>query len=150
VELRAILCPVDFSPAALQAVGFALDLARRAGATVTFLHVIEWFAEEEPRARTHFDLPEFRRHLMHDAHEQLDALIAQHARVERGCKARVVAGRAYRQILKVSAEDAADLIVMGAQGRGGPALTALGSTTQHVVRAASCPVLTVRAPIGSA
>ena len=150
VELKTILCPVDFSPAALQAVGFAVDLARRAGATVTFLQVIEWLAEEEPRELAHFDVPEFRRHLMHSAHQQLDALIAQQARVERGGESKVVAGRAYREILKVSAEDSADLIVMGAQGRGGVALTPLGSTTQHVVRAASCPVLTVRAPIGSA
>jgi nucleotide-binding universal stress UspA family protein len=150
VELKTVLCPVDFSPAALQAVGFAVDLARRAGASVTFLRVIEWLAEQEPRELAHFNVPEFRGHLMQDAQEQLDALIAQQARVEQGGEARVVAGRAYREILRIAAEDGADLIVMGAQGRGGPALTPLGSTTQHVVRAASCPVLTVRAPIGGA
>src|SRR4029453_9495534 len=43
-------------------------------------------------------------------------------------------------------EEGAELIVMGAQGRGGPPLTPFGSTTQQVGRAASCPVLTVRAP----
>ena len=40
---------------------------------------------------------------------------------------------------------AMDLIVMGAQGTGGVELMMSGSNTQHVVRAASCPVLTVRA-----
>ena len=60
-------------------------------------------------------------------------------------RAAFVAGRAYREILRIAAEEKASLIVMGAQGRGGPALTPLGSTTQQVVRAASCPVLTVRA-----
>ena len=38
-----------------------------------------------------------------------------------------------------------DLIVMGVQGRGGVELMLYGSNTQHVVRAAKCPVLTVRA-----
>ncbi len=38
----------------------------------------------------------------------------------------------------------ADFVVMGAQGRGGVGLTLFGSTTQQVVRAATCPVLTVR------
>jgi nucleotide-binding universal stress UspA family protein len=33
---------------------------------------------------------------------------------------------------------------MGAQGRGGLGLALFGSTTQQVVRAATCPVLTVR------
>lgn len=146
VVLTTILCPVDFSPAALQAVGFAVDLARRANASVILLQVIEWLAEEEPRELPHFNVPEFRLYLMQDAQEQLDALIAQQPRVGRGCKATVVAGRAHREILRIAAEEGASLIVMGAQGRGGPALTFLGSTTQQVVRAASCPVLTIRAP----
>jgi nucleotide-binding universal stress UspA family protein len=34
---------------------------------------------------------------------------------------------------------------MGAQGTGGLALMLYGSNTQHVVRTASCPVLTVHA-----
>jgi nucleotide-binding universal stress UspA family protein len=44
----------------------------------------------------------------------------------------------------VAIEWPADLIVMGAQGRGGVGLTLFGSATQQVVRAAQCPVLTVR------
>jgi nucleotide-binding universal stress UspA family protein len=147
MTLQTFLCPLDFSPAALQALGFAMDLARRANASVTVLQVIEWLAEEEPRERAHFDVPEFRRHLMQDTQERLDALLAQQAQVERGAAAKVGAGRAYREILRVAAENSAALIVMGAQGRGGPAHTGLGSTTQQVVRAASCPVLTVRAPL---
>jgi nucleotide-binding universal stress UspA family protein len=38
-----------------------------------------------------------------------------------------------------------DLIVMGAQGSDGIELMLYGSNTHHVVRAAPCPVLTVRA-----
>ena len=147
VMLKTILCAVDFSPAALQAVGFAVDLARRANASVTFLQAIEWLTEEDPRELSHFNVPEFRRYLIQDAEEQLNALIAQQTRVERGCRATVVAGRAYREILRIASEHEASLIVMGAQGRGGPALTPIGSTTQQVVRAASCPVLTIRAPV---
>jgi nucleotide-binding universal stress UspA family protein len=56
----------------------------------------------------------------------------------------VVVGRAYREILQVAQESGTDLIVMGAQGRGGLGLALFGSTTQQVVRAATCPVLTVR------
>jgi nucleotide-binding universal stress UspA family protein len=38
----------------------------------------------------------------------------------------------------------AGLIVMGVQGRGAIDRMFFGSTTQHVVRQATCPVLTVR------
>ena len=144
--LKSILCPVDFSPAAVQAVGLAADLARRANAAVTYLHVVEWLAEEEPREAPYFAVQEFRRHLMQDARERLETVITKQPRIEGGAVARVAAGRAYREILQIGSEVEADLIVMGALGRGGVPLTRLGSTTQQVVRAASCPVLTVHAP----
>lgn len=143
VTLRHIVCPVDFSPAALQAVGFALDLARRAKASVTMLHAIEWLAEEEPRELVHFNVPEFRQHLTKSAHERLVALLAQEPDAQGIAEPLVVVGRAYREILRVAAEQGAELIVMGVQGRAEPGLTTFGSTTQQVVRAASCPVLTV-------
>jgi nucleotide-binding universal stress UspA family protein len=55
-----------------------------------------------------------------------------------------VEGRAYRQILKVAAQQHASLIVMGVQGRGAVDMWFFGSTTNHVVRQATCPVLTLR------
>ncbi len=140
---KQILCPVDFSQSALQAFGFALDLARQAGGSVTVLHAIEWLADEA-RAHAHFNVQEYRQHLAEDAHARLQALLAEQPRT--GCDAKdvVVTGRAYREILETAAALEADLIVMGAQGRGGVGLTLFGSTTQQVVRAATCPVLTVR------
>jgi nucleotide-binding universal stress UspA family protein len=147
VRFKAILCPMDFSPSALQALGFALDLARQADGVVTVLHVIEWLAEEEPRAHAHFNVPEYRQHLVADARERLRALIVDEPRTWSAIQDLVVLGRASREILRIAAESAADLIVMGAQGRGGLGLTLFGSTTQQVVRATPCPVLTVRAPV---
>jgi nucleotide-binding universal stress UspA family protein len=134
---------MDFSPSALQVFGFALDLAQQAGGSVTVLHAIEWLADEA-RAHAHFDVEGYRTHLDEDAHAQLQALIAERPRTTYAVTDVVVAGRAYRQILETATAQEADLIVMGAQGRGGVGLTLFGSTTQQVVRAATCPVLTVR------
>lgn len=57
----------------------------------------------------------------------------------------VVVDRAYKALLQQAHTSGADLIVMGAQGMSGVELMLWGSNTQHVVRAARCPVLTVRA-----
>jgi nucleotide-binding universal stress UspA family protein len=113
---------------------------------VTFLHVIEWLAEEEPRETAHFAVPEFRQHLLQSAPEQLAALIARQPRVESDItpEVEVTAGRAHRQIARVASVLKADLIVLGAHGRGGPPVAPLGSTTEQVVRSAPCPVLTAR------
>ena len=53
-------------------------------------------------------------------------------------------GKPWRDVLRVAAERESDLIVMGVQGRGAADLLFFGSTTQHVVREAPCPVLTLR------
>jgi nucleotide-binding universal stress UspA family protein len=135
---------MDFSVSALQAFGFALDLARQGDGSVTVLHAIEWLVEEEPRAHAHFDVPEYRRHLIDDAHQRVKALIAGEPRRPAGVRDVVAVGKPYREILRLAGESPIDLIVMGAQGRGGLGLTLFGSTTQEVVRAAQCPVLTVR------
>jgi len=50
----------------------------------------------------------------------------------------------YREILRVARERDVHLIVLGVHGRNPVDLMLLGSTTHHVVRAASCPVLTLR------
>jgi len=43
----------------------------------------------------------------------------------------------------VAEEAQADLVVMGVRGRNPVDLALFGSTTQHVVRGAKCPVLVV-------
>ena len=144
VALRTILCPIDFSSAALEAFGFALDLARRSDASVVLVHAIEFLAEEEPREYAHFNVPEFRSSLLEDARQRLESLVSGEPRLNRGVRTVVVVGRAHHRILHIAADEGADLIVMGAQGRGGAALALFGSTTQQVVRGATCPVLTVR------
>jgi nucleotide-binding universal stress UspA family protein len=144
VTFKRILCPIDFSPSALQALGFGLDLARQADGRVTLLHVVEWLTEEEPRASAHFNVPEYRRFMVEDAQERLRSLVAEESRTWVEIDDVVVFGRAYREILRAADTKPADLIVMGAQGRGGIGLSLFGSTTQQIVRGSMCPVLTVR------
>jgi nucleotide-binding universal stress UspA family protein len=48
------------------------------------------------------------------------------------------------QILRLARDRNAHLIVVGVHGRNLVDLMLFGSTTQHVVRQATCPVLTLR------
>lgn len=49
-------------------------------------------------------------------------------------------------IVEYATSAAAGLIVMGTHGRGGMAHLRMGSVAEAVVRAAPCPVVTVRHP----
>jgi nucleotide-binding universal stress UspA family protein len=136
VAFKRIICPIDFSPSALLALGFALDLARQADGRVTLLHVVEWLAEDEPQTSADFNVPEYRRHMAADARQRMRLLIADESRTWVDIDDVMVFGRAHREILRAAEAKPADLIVMGAQGRGGVGLALFGSTTQQVVRGA--------------
>ncbi len=143
-----ILCAVDFSHASEQALGFAIELGCATGGGVTVATVLEWLAEEVPLAYPEFDVAPYRAHLADDAGARLRALV-QAAGAPPSCQIDHVVqlGRAHREILRLATEKGSDLIVMGAQGRGGVGLALFGSTTQQVIRAATCAVLVVHPPL---
>jgi nucleotide-binding universal stress UspA family protein len=140
---KRLLCPVDFSKPSLAALKFSFSIAKEADARLTILHVFEWSPDEDvPSSR--FDAPEFRRAFETDARGRLESLVTDDVRV--WCKPgiKIGYGKPYRQILEVAENEKTDLIVIGVRGRNAFDLTLLGSTTNQVVRRASCPVLTLR------
>ena len=145
VVFKRILCPIDFSPSSLRALRYALELGRQADGCVTVLHAIEYMDQEEPCEHVDFDIRRYRAHVLEHARERLHRHLEGEPRTWCEIEEDVVVNRAYREVLKRAAESPIDLIVMGAQGSSGLELTLYGSNTQHVVRRAPCPVLTVRA-----
>lgn len=141
---KNILCAMDFSPSALQAFGWARDLARQADGVVTVLNVIDWRPEDESGVYARLNPPEYGQRRADDARQRMQALIAGESGAPSAIQELVLNGRPHLEILRLAADTPVDLIVMGAQGRRGLDLTLFGSTTQAVVRAARCPVLTVR------
>jgi nucleotide-binding universal stress UspA family protein len=145
VSFERILCPIDFSPASLTALASALSLARAAGGAVTVIHALEYLDPEEPCEHVDFDIRERREHFVEHARARLHALVAAEDTTWCDISEVVAVGRAYKVTLEHAATWPADLICMGAQGTGGLELMLYGSNTQHVLRTARCPVLTVRA-----
>jgi nucleotide-binding universal stress UspA family protein len=153
VAFTRILCPIDFSPASLNALRFALELGRQAGGRVTVLHALEYIdpqtreylATHSPDAVIDPAVGHHARQLVAKARERLDAHLAGESQAGSVIEAVVAVNRAYRAVLHRVALEPVDLIVMGAQGSDGLELLLFGSNTHHVLRAATCPVLTVRA-----
>lgn len=142
---RNIVCPVDFSPSSLGAYRYALDLARQANGRLTVLHALEYLDREPPAPHVESDILQYRQEILRHAEDRLHALIEDESRSWAEIEELVIIDRAYKAILQRAVDTGADLIVMGAQGRDNVQLMLYGSNTQHVVRAATCPVLTVRA-----
>ena len=141
VRLERILLPTDFSEPALAAARYAFGLARRFGATVCLLHVIE-----DPVVY----LPPFD-HQAIPTKDEMEAFAqtalaewvlpdgAEECPIER----RYRHGTPFVQIIHEAREQSVDLIVLGTHGRGGVAHLLMGSVAERVVRKSPCPVMTV-------
>jgi nucleotide-binding universal stress UspA family protein len=153
LPFQRILCAIDFSDSSLSGLEWAWSLAEESGATVSLLHVIEW-PWDEPPAPPFEKLPgvegrrllEFRHAAEEASRQQLESLVPDNLRHRCPSTPLVSHGKAHREVLAAATETRADLIVMGVHGRNVFDMTMFGSTTNQVVRGASCPVLTVRTP----
>lgn len=144
LPFKRILCPVDFSDSSLAALEFAFSLAQEGDAELTILHVFDRPVEDEPLTNRPINVPEYRLELEADFMARLHALVPDSVRTWCRPHTRTAHGKAYREILGVATEERADLIVMGVHGRNALDLMLFGSTTNQVVRRATCPVLTLR------
>lgn len=146
---KRILCGIDFSPCSLRALEYALSMAQEGGACLTLVHVFESDASMPADWRTTLQPAAVR--------EALVALEAERcARLAHIVPANVAGagtvdtamacGPAAREILRLAVERHADAIVLGVRGRNAADLLFFGSTTNKVVRQATCPVLVVNAP----
>ncbi len=149
-QFTRFLCAVDFSDCSQHAVAFAATLARQAGATLSLLHVIEWPWHESTITETvgvsvsqAQAMADYRRYLETGAAERLAAIGAA-AMPDGQVTTSISFGRPYVELLDAARRQGADLIVLGVRGRGPVDLGFFGSTANHVVRSATCPVLTVR------
>jgi nucleotide-binding universal stress UspA family protein len=143
IPYARLLCPVDFSSSSLAALHLAFSMAKEADADLTMLHVVDWDTDDD-LSRVAFDSPEFRRRVEEQTSARLESLVTEDVRTWCKPSTRIREGKPYRQILKAAEEGAADLIIIGVRGRNPVDLALFGSTTNQVVRHASCPVLTLR------
>jgi nucleotide-binding universal stress UspA family protein len=142
---QRILCAVDFSDCSLLAIAHAAALAQEANSTFTIVHVAELLpVAYEPTIATPFDFELNRPALEEAARGHLKRIVPAGIREQCRVEDVVVSGKPYVEILKVAGERRADLIVLGVHGYGVLDRLVFGSTAGHVVRQATCPVLTVR------
>jgi nucleotide-binding universal stress UspA family protein len=140
IRFRTILCPVDFSEHSIRAVEYAVNLAEEANAQLCLLHVVTLSPELHELVSTFEDV---RSQVESDRLRRLNDLIPADTSTYCIVQTALREGVVHREILAAAAEQPADLIVMGAQGRGALEAAIFGSNTARVARAALCPVLVV-------
>ena len=143
---RSILCAIDFSQDSAHALEYATSLAGHAAGRLTLLHAVEAIlVGNDPMGQVNFDVVGYQHALEDSAKADLQKLLPQPIGHGSETDTVVTHGRAYKEILGVATERQADLIVLGVHGRNALDRLVFGSTAEHVVRRATCPVLAVPA-----
>lgn len=138
-SIRRLLVPLDGSGLAEAAVGLAAFLARRLGAELVLLHIVERRPPERVHGEPHLrGVAEAEAYLQQVAARLKTPGLKVESHVHAGPEADVAAA-----IAAHLPEQAGDLVVMSTHGRGGMRGWVLGSIAHQVVRR-GCPVLLVK------
>jgi nucleotide-binding universal stress UspA family protein len=144
---RKVLCPIDFSPSSMAGLDVAFGLLGEEG-ELTILHAVEFYLDPSLGEAIAYDLSELRDRHRAQAEKKLQEAIPKDMGSRVRLKTQVLeSGAPYKEILREAEKEASDAIVMGVAGRSAADLFFFGSTTNQVVRAATCPVLTVRSKV---
>jgi universal stress protein A len=160
ITLTRILTPTDFSTISVPAIGYALSLAKQLGAEVTVLHALPTAALKgqffnqyaaEDLAGTAAPIGGGRQPSFEDVFERkkrvllsfLEERISKELLGAVKVNAVVKLGKVAGEIVAVAKEEQSDLIVMTSHG-GRLRRLIHSSFTDHVIRQAPCPVLSIQ------
>jgi len=142
-SVKKILCAVDFSESSPQVAEYAATLAAATKAEILCVYIAPSLAEYVGFNVPQAALDTFVGDVVTSAGAAMDAFVAANFK---GLPAKgvVLAGYPAEEILAASEEHHADMIVMGTHGRTGIDRIIFGSVAEKVVKAATCPVLTIK------
>lgn len=140
-KIAKILVPLDFSPASLEAIDYAVWMAKQFHAVIHLVHV---HPPDEASAAGAGHLLFESAEAIERFNEELTGIHSKHVPTYRPENCHIRGGRPYQEIVRVAREIDTDLIVLSTRGHSGLKHLLLGSTAERVVRNAPCPVLVAR------
>jgi len=140
-KIEKILLPLDFSPTSMEALDYAVWLAKQFRAAIHLAHV---YPPDEASAPGGGHLLFQSAEAIERLNEELTGIHQKHLPIFRPENCHIRGGQPYQEIVRLAREIDADLIVLATRGHSGLKHLLLGSTAERVVRSAPCPVLVTR------
>ncbi len=142
---KKILLPTDGSELSSRAIAGAIDMAKRLGARILGMTVVEPYSYSSLSEYRPESFEDYEARMTKVAQERLDALAgaAKAAGVE--AEAKIVRSFSpYEAIIETARSNDCDAIFMASHGRRGLSAVLLGSETQKVLTHSTIPVLVYR------
>ncbi|MGD9548654.1 MAG: universal stress protein [Candidatus Krumholzibacteriia bacterium] len=149
IDIRKILCPIDFSEPSLAALSTARGFAARFGAELHLMHCVEPIpvpagptTQIGMPAET-LDVTSYQQHMLQRAREDLEQLASEHSTDDTPVRIHLAEGKPQNEIVACARDIGADLMVISTHGTSGLRRFIFGSVADKIVRTSPCPVLTM-------
>jgi universal stress protein A len=149
VAYKNVLYCTDFSERAKVALPFAIDIAKKYGATFHLIHVYqepEHLAEFEISSQIKMDWIRLAKSLGTETERKLNTLCSEITQEVKACHSRMLRGRPPAEIIRYAKENGIDLIVLASHGLSGWEHVLFGSTAERVLRESPCNVMVIKKP----
>lgn len=134
-RVQHLLVPLDFSGKSRQALRYAVPLAQKFSAKIHLVHVLS-----VDRKTDKTTLPRLKQEALKRLTQMAEQLLPPKLHTDN----LVLTGDPAQQILAAANKFDIDMIVLTTKGSSGLKRILLGSTAEHIMRHATCPVLSVR------
>ncbi|CAG1770559.1 Putative universal stress protein [uncultured bacterium] len=145
VNIKNILCPIDYSVYSEMALKYAIEFAEKYQAKLYLMHVLDIrvYDINDPDL---YNVNIIDEETINKLRERLLKCVNEDTKNKISVEAIIIQGVPFAEIIKAAKECKIDLIVLGTHGRTGLSHAIMGSVAEKVVRKAPCPVLTIRHP----
>ena len=141
--MKKILVAIDFSAGSVNALRYALKIAEKFDAQLVLLHVLHDPAEAPGFYSSKKAGKKVLRNMEEAASRMMEEFVEKHLKKWEKFGTRIIPGLPAEQIVRLAEKEKVDMIVMGTNGHSGLKRLMLGSVTDKVIRACTCPVLAV-------
>lgn len=145
VNIKNILCPIDYSVYSEMALKYAIEFAEKYQAKLYLMHVLDirFYDITDPDL---YNVNIIDEETIDKLRERLLKCVNEDTKSKISVEAMIIQGVPFAEIISTAKEYKIDLIVLGTHGRTGLSHAIMGSVAEKVVRKAPCPVLTIRHP----
>ncbi|MFD1160963.1 universal stress protein [Hwangdonia seohaensis] len=140
LDIKNIICPVDFSKESSHALNSAIIISRMVDAKLVILSVYPYFKYNFSK----LDAAQINeaRHLEHE--KEFKAFLEDFNLIDLNYETQVMGGDPSEKILKSIKKNKSDLLIMGTTGKSGISKILMGSVTEKVIREVPCSFITLK------
>ncbi len=143
IEIKNILCPIDFSEMSPKVASYAHALAKGMNARVHVIYVAMNLHKDLDFDVSISSIQSFVNEMITRAEKNMASFIKENF-IDTEVRGKVLTGYVSEEILNYAQNESVDLIVMGTHGRKGVDRIIFGSVAEKVVKSSKIPVLSIR------